>query len=395
MRLSIKIPHINGAKILRQRVGVSLSIAFVILLTDYFLSNWLGYVFDDTSLLSTVDKLFPLSSEPEDDIVYFNVGYDKELVAVRDEMDDSIGNTVITNREVLLRLLDIAEQSDYRYLFLDVRFERGFETSRDSLLFAKLVSMDNIVISTHGKSDAYEIADPMLECKTGMADYMSTYFSGFTKYGYLQDDSVSVALRMYRDLDGGDLKRFGPFFISGGRLCSNLQFLTFYESDIRRTETPAFGGEYLSVLPEERLSSLMHDKILVVGDMVGDVHNTYVGDVPGCILSVRAYQVLREGRHILSFWMLLFLLVVYAMCTYFVVYSHTLKIPHRLSVALKRYPLLSFLMFILGWGFVLLILKIVVFEIFQYSIIITVPSVIFSILSMPSEYGDFKTKLDN
>lgn len=376
-----------------RRIGISTAVAAGILLAEYLLANWVGYVFDDSSLLSAVNTFLPISSSDEteaDDVVYFNVGYDKQLVAVRDELGDSIDNTVITDRTILLKLLDIARQANYRCLFLDIRFEKETSTPVDSLLFSRLMEMPRLVVSTHAKM---EPATEELQSKAGRADYVSTYFSGFTKYGYLQDDSASVALKMFRELDGGDLRRIGPFFVSDGALCNNLQFLTFSESDPGRTSTPAFGGEYLRLLDEQQLAELMENKIVAVGDMGGDVHSTYIGEISGPVLNILAYKDLRAGRHHVSVWLELFLLVVYSVLCYIILYARSWKNFPRLSGIVHRHPLLGFGSLLLGWGFVLLILKIIVFLIFRYSLIIAVPSVVFSMLSMPSDYGEFKSKL--
>lgn len=376
-----------------RRIGISAAVAAGILLAEYLLSNWVGHVFDDTSLLSAVNTVLPFKNNaaPADEgVVYFNVGYDKQLVAVRDEFGDSIGSTVITDRRVLLKLLEIARQADYRYLFLDIRFEKDTSTPADSLLFSRLLAMPRVVISTHSNM---EPASEELQAKTGLADYVSTYFSGFTKYGYLQGDSASVALKMFREIDGGDVRRVGPLFVSDGVLCNNLQFLTFTESDLEKTCTPAFGGEYLRLLSPEQLAALMDGKIVAVGDMAGDVHSTYIGDISGPVLNILAYEALRAGRHHVGLGLVIFLFVAYALFSYIILYVRSLESFPKLSGIVHRHPLLGFGTFLLGWGFVLLVLKILVFLIFRYSLIIAVPSVVFSLLSMPSDYGDFKSKL--
>ncbi|MDE7345587.1 MAG: hypothetical protein K2N48_02465 [Muribaculaceae bacterium] len=379
-----------------KRVGVSVAIAAAILIAEYFVGNWVGFLFDDSSMLSIMMSMLPdQEDEDNDEVEYINVAYDKELVDVRvQNMNsargwDSIGSAVGTSRQTLLKILDIAEKSNYRYLFLDVRFEKGFESEMDSILFAKIKSMRNVVVSTHKESDDYEIADRSLLKHAGYADYMTTYFSGFTKYSYLQNDSISVALKMFGDMDGGDIKRVGPFFFSNGRLCNNLQFLTFSSDDINLRH-PAFEGETLKIYDEKDIAERMNGRIVVVGDMVNDVHTTYAGRVAGPVLNVRAYQALAKGRHIVDWRLVLFLLAVYGVCAYLILYSGSLEIPERLRKKLLHHPLIVFILLNFGWSIVMFIIKLVVFRKFGASVIIIIPAFIFSLLSMPKEYAEFK-----
>ncbi len=395
----------TGVKHTMKRIGVSAAIAMVILVADYIIGNFISFIFDDSATLSVVKNLF--SSSAKDDLEdfednsnfkVFNVGYDKQLVAIRDEYNDSIGSEVVTDRKTLMTLLDIAEKSDYRYLFLDIRFEKGLETEQDSILFSKIKSMPRLAISTHTKDGGYEIADPGLREKSGYADYRSTYFSGFTRYDFLQNDSLSVALKMYREIDGGDIRRIGPFFFSDGKLCHNMQFLRFKDSDVMDlgddpdaiSKYPPFGGEILNILNEDQLIDLMKGKIIVVGDMVHDIHTTYAGDVPGPLLNIRAYEALRSGYHLVDWKLTSLLFIIYACISYFVLYIHTLKIPEKIRKPLFKHPIIIFIFLNIGWGGVMFLVKVMAFCKFGASIIPAVPAFIFSVLSMPDNYEDFK-----
>ncbi len=381
-----------------RRIDISVAIALCILILDYLASNWIGHFFDDSVTLSIVNKLYMIDSETDEDVKYYNVAYDKQLVAVKDEYGDSIGNIVITNRNVLLKFLEIAEKADYKYIFMDVRFEKGRDSEIDSLLFSKILSMRDLVISGHSWESGYQIADSNLLKKSAFADYKSTYFSGFTKFEYLQNDTASVALRLYRNIDGGDISRVGPLFISNGSLCHNDLFLVFNQSDIYDEEDMAIdcnllGGEYLKMNTEEAIIAEMKDKILVVGDLIADVHNTYVGDVPGSKIFVRAYKAIHDGRHLVNTYQLIFMLVVYSLCVYCILYAHFIKVPAKIRSFSLRHPLITFVSLLCGWGIVLLVIKIAVFLLFHDSIIITIPSLVFSVLSLPSEYNKFKKEL--
>lgn len=396
MKILLKPIHISPTL---RRIFISAGIAFGIILAEYLLGNWLNFLFDDSSLLSVVHSILPQYNDEEDDVVFFNVGFDKQLVAIRDEFGDSIGNTAITDRSVLMKFLDIAERADYRYIFLDVRFEEGETTAVDSSLFQKLKDMPRVVISTHSQDGGYQIADSSLLPKAAFADYFSTYFSGFTSYSYLQDDKESVALRLFRDLDGGDVVRWGPLFFSNGRLCNNMQFLMFRDEDVLDPEAQRsiylpFGGEILRMDTEEMIAGQMDGKIVVVGDMDNDIHSTYAGDVPGPLLNIRAYDYLRKGRHCVNPFAMILLFAVYAVISFSILYSHPGSDSGIIRNQMLRHPLLSFFCLALGWSFVLFVLKILFFNIFKISILIAVPSAVFSALSMPNNYIDFRKELN-
>lgn len=383
---------------LLKRLLLSATISFGILLAEYVSVNFFCQFFDDSSLLSLINTIHQTKPVNEDDVVYFNIGYDKELVAVKDEYGDSIGNTVITNRNILVRLLDIARKANYKYLFLDIRFEKGYNSPYDSILFSQIKSMKNIVISSHSDADGYEIADSSLITKSARADYLSTYFSGFTRYGFVQDGKESVALRIFKDLDHGNVRKFGPLYFSNGHLCNNNHFLTFRNDDAVDSDAPfsiypPFGGELLKLLTEEEIVSLMQDKIIAVGDMDNDIHSTYANNIPGPLLNVRAYQHLRLGLHHYNILMNLILFCVYATISYFLLYISSINKSIFFRKIIKRYPVISFIMITLGWGCILFTLKILMFIFFDASIIISIPTLVFSILSMPENYANFKLDL--
>ena len=71
-----------------------------------------------------------------EDVLLINVNYDKTLVPVHDEFGVPMGRTDITDREKLLQFLQAAEKNgNYKYILLDIFFEKGYSTPFDSLLF--------------------------------------------------------------------------------------------------------------------------------------------------------------------------------------------------------------------------------------------------------------------
>lgn len=132
------------------------------------------------------------------------------------------------------------------------------------------------------------------------------------------EDKPSVALKMYRDIDGGDITRYGCLYFSDKKFCNNAQFLTiptdvFYEyAESGALRYPMLGSQWLSWYTPEEICAMVEDKYVIVGDFEHDLHSTYVGRVPGPMLSFLAYRELATGRHIYPWEEFLILTVIYA-----------------------------------------------------------------------------------
>lgn len=254
------------------------------------------------------------------DAYFVNVGFDKQLVDVPLTSTDS-GRSVITDRKVLLDFLTIAERADYKYIMLDVRFEKGYNTEFDEALYSKIAKMRDVVCANHAID--FEIADSQLIPKSAYNDYYTTIFSSnFTRYQYLQGDCPSIALRMYQDLDGKTIMRKGLFYFNDGTLCENCPFLPIKGAvEVQSGDGSAADyynlGPFLMTLPESQLIEDMKDKIVVIGDFKDDVHDTYMGMLPGPYLTFIAYQYLAQGGNKVSIVALVLMTILF----YFIVWT--------------------------------------------------------------------------
>lgn len=265
-------------------------------------------------------------AEDDNDAFFVNVGYDKQIVN-RQVTTTDIGHSVITDRKVLLDFLTIAEKANYKYIFLDIRFEKGYNTEWDKALFSQIAKMNNIVVAHHFESpnennkstvfNKFEIADSILMSKIAYNDYHTTIFSSsFTRYQYLQENRISVALRMYQDINGKTINRKSGLYFNDGTLCENCPFIPLK----RRIEQPIGDGTeadylnlgpFLMTLPEEILVSDLDGKIIVVGDFIDDIHDTYMGMHSGPYLTYLAYKYLAKGNNNVSFTIWAFMTLVF------------------------------------------------------------------------------------
>ena len=138
-----------------------------------------------------------------DSLLLVNVCYDKQLVGFEEE-GMPVGDVVITDREKLLRFLTIAKEADnYRYIYLDINFEEGYDSPSDSALFETIKSMDRIVIPNHS---GIRMKDSTLFAKSANADYSITWkVRVFSRFQYLRNDTVvTVPLKIYSERIGAD-----------------------------------------------------------------------------------------------------------------------------------------------------------------------------------------------
>lgn len=265
-------------------------------------------------------------AEDKNDAYFVNVGYDKQIVEVQ-VIPAGTGRAEITDRKVLLDFLTIAEQAHYKYIFLDIRFEKGYNTEWDAALFSKIASMRDIVFAHHyevsytdgedSETNGFEIADSTLLPKAAYNDYYTTIFSSnFTRYQYLQDGRPSVALRMYQDIDGKTVEEKGLLYFNEGTPCENCPYIPI-KGTIRAPSGDGTAADYynlgpfLMTLPKEELIQGMNGKIVVIGDFVEDNHDTYMGMLPGSYLTYIAYKYLAHGRNKVSIAVSCFMFLVF------------------------------------------------------------------------------------
>ena len=99
--------------------------AFLFLFISYAITN-IGVSFSgETEIIERsnyyLGGLLSKNQPIPDSLIFVNVCYDKQLAEICDEDGFPLGHIDITNRESLLRFLDIlAQRNDYKYIILDI-----------------------------------------------------------------------------------------------------------------------------------------------------------------------------------------------------------------------------------------------------------------------------------
>lgn len=369
----------------------SLGLALLITILCYFLNSCPYPYWDNLEkycwLEYSLSNIVPEKND-RSDAFFINISYDRQVVDYTYSKGNLQGTIDITNRETLLRFLKIAERTNtYKYLFLDIRFEKGIETNIDSALFAQIGKMRDISYSVH--SDL-ENNDKAISSKAAINDYFTTITStNFTRYQFIQNQEQSIPLRIFTSVDTirhKSIKQWGPFFYSDGKLCQNCPFMRIPEDfwvghdENGHQNYYDLGPLLLATYDIEDWKIEMKDKIVVVGDFVEDLHDTYAGLQPGSYLVYLAYKELCNGKHFVSWSFICLMLITYILISLFILNRKTIWefIPYFRN---QKNKIIIFLIDILGFSTILSILTIVFYIFFNTIYNIFFPSLVFSMVS--------------
>ena len=305
----------------------SMFTAMALLFASYIVTNIGFSISGEADLIKkcniALNNLFDYNRGVPDSILFVNVGYDKQLADIYDEDGFPLGNIDVTNRYSLYKFLDILSQrNDYKYIVLDVFFDEGLCTEDDSLLFAKIASMERIVIPS--TRDGVLVTDEGLQKKAALSDYTTTFFSGgYHKFELESNGNISIPYRMYKDVTGEEITHRGIFYYSSGQLCNRTlfsrAFITpdgMYDKNGNRNYYN-LGSDLLS--DEESLSrdNLLKEKYIFIGDMVlTDTHETVMGGMQGVVILANTFTSLMKRQHIIPFTVKITLLIIFFLFAY-------------------------------------------------------------------------------
>lgn len=324
----------------------------------------------------------------EENVVYINTAYDRQLVPYREDGFE-MGNTDITDRHKLLQLLQLLQQTNYRYIFMDIRFEQGCESEDpaiDSLLFAQIDSMPHIVLVQH--RDVQNMAGVPTR-KMAYNDYYATITAtNFVRYQFLMGDRQTMPLYAFREMTGDSIKRhMGLFYTSAGHLCYNSLFLTFSPQE-QATGSLNLMGRYIlqDEKPLTRLSQMVDGKLVVIGDLTHDLHDTYSGMHAGGEMLASAVRALLDHRHLVNGWRAFFLFCLYLVLS---LVMFTPKRWYEYIPLLQRiqFPVLGFVLSFIGYSTVLMGISFFLGLFFRTYVTFLLPSLWFSFFS---SYVSFK-----
>ncbi|MDE5674330.1 MAG: hypothetical protein K2I44_03145, partial [Muribaculaceae bacterium] len=286
----------------------SFASAFFLLVLTYFVDSSPFPIGGEASIGQWVDRIEYIitrnSDNVPDSVCLINVAYDKVLVEYeaklyRDDEDSPtlpVGQIDVTDRDKLLRFLEIADSVDsYRYIMLDVRFDDDVETDSITMkLFSQIKKMDRIVYAIH--QDSEPNTDAPIE-KAAFGDYHTTFLaSDVVKYPVCKtnQDGIfisSMPARMYEELNNREIMAYGWFTFDNGHLCVRsiypsypVRFYNWGKIQDYNQETILqyfnLGEDFLnSTAPHDLIENSIENRIVIIGDFVEDIHDTFYGQL--------------------------------------------------------------------------------------------------------------------
>lgn len=329
--------------------------------------------------------------EAQDEAIFINVSYDKKLIELKDEYGFPLGNTPITDRHKLTQLLQMLNTTDsYKYIFIDVNFERGYEDfEADSALIKEITKTKRIVIAKHNGT---ELIDSSLYNVAALNNYDATIVeTNFERYQYSSEGSLSMPLYAYKDIKGFSINKWGPFYFCNGSLCYNSLFIHFPILNTNEYGENGMklyynlGSEILNDYSVKDLANLCDSKYVFIGDMVEDLHDTYSGIKAGPIITYYALREIMEGKHFVNIVMMFFMMILFFIISISLFKQKTWidKTPWTIVTKSK---IVRFFMSFIGYTFVLTITAILFSFIFDRYISIMLPSLYFSIQKAIIDY---------
>lgn len=306
-------------------IPLGISIVMTFMCYYYWNARFTFELGDDAVRYSSALKDLCTKSEyVADEVLAINVSYDRVLVPYYESRIPQ-GNIDITDRYKLLVLLDsLSRWNNYKYIACDIRFDNVFTTEWDEELFELIAGMRNISVA-RGTDNSYP---SVLSEKVSNSSY-SEFFSGdgFLKFSYKAPDGMdNMAYRMWKEIDGGSIEEHWWRYTSGGRGCvasfiPDLRYVPRsynpqeeYPSNLNELDVYNLGEDILSQFYEDQdIADLFKDKIILIGDFKeSDIHDTIKNRVCGPAIMYNEYLGLKAGDHIVRWWVILLLFLVFA-----------------------------------------------------------------------------------
>lgn len=381
----------------KKNIIISFIISIAISFVCYLMNNIPYPYWDSLGKYSKLEFfLRNITSQEVDnqDVFFINVSYDKQIADYTFDNGNSKGKIAVTDREKLIRFLHLAKEANYKYIFLDIRFEKGVYCPQDKELKKLIDSMDRISFSSH--SDIIT-NDEFVSQKAAINDFYTTITStNFTRYQFLQNDKESAPLRIYLAThpDAKTIERHGIFYTCDGKLCQNSPFMTVSE-DFKSIYEGTGSDNYFHLGPDlfdpeqevsdEDIQEAIDGKIVIVGDFVSDLHDTYSGMQPGSYLVYLAYKELVNGKHFLAWPFIILMTIIYFFISLFILNKKSLWsfIPIIKRVKSK---LFLFILNLFGFSTILSVVTIIMYISFRATYNIFFPTVFFSLLSLIISY---------
>lgn len=327
-----------------------------------------------------------------DEYVFVNIAYDKQLVHIYDEFGLPKGNIDITDRKKLSLFLNKL-CNNHRYVLMDVLFSDEYRSQNDTSLITAILNTERISIS---RSSTIDLIDDRLNEKAGYTDYSTDILeTNFVKYEFIKDGEATMPYMAFQSLEPNKpIYSFGPIYWCNWHFCWNSLILRFpiklwnshvYNDGVNQSvfhekKVLNLGADILDM--DVDVPSLVKDKIVVIGDFTeNDIHDTYLGKMAGPIINVNALESLRNNELEIP-WMLIFFLVFLHTIVTYILLRKPISIDKLLNKLHLNNSLVKYLLSFVGYSFIFAIIGGGIYLLYGIDINVLVPTLWFTFLSV-------------
>ncbi|HPB25919.1 MAG TPA: CHASE2 domain-containing protein [Bacteroidales bacterium] len=349
--ICVFLPGITLKRLLANTVHAVWMIAFSLL--------WLSHVnmYDGFDFMNEVMDYKELLSKhilnkkpellPTEKYLLLNTSKNNEILPAD---NDNTLNTVITDREALLKSLQLLDSNSDKIslVICDVFFESPSSNRlADSLLGAVVQHLDaknKLILPALYYDDDASLQLPLFSCRTGVSQYRSSFLNEqFLKYSFMLDDTLKqLPLIAYENITGHRMEKKRrlcfPYYTMNGKWCLNTIIPEIrYAADALEEDV---SYHHIGTFSREMLKD---NQIVVIGDFEGkyDVHSTIADNISGALILINALEALMNGDNIIGPRYLLMLFVFFFFVGYYTFFNKDLE--HQNQKFINKSPFFRFL----------------------------------------------------
>lgn len=245
------------------------------------------------------------------DFLFIDLSHEKALIPSKNQP----GQDVITDRQKLAAFFQAIKSyhKEIKYILCDV-FLSG-KSPNDSTLQHAINGIPNLIFAAsydeNGKAEKLNF-----KLNQGITDYKMSD-GKFIKLNLFQNQKTpTLPVEMYSHLSGAKFhNKFGLNF-QNDQLCFNYIIVDYkikpYEIFKDQKYTSIRLSALLAAIKNPKvIPQFLKDRIIIMGDFENDVHETVFGAVPGSLILLNTYLSMVDGKHLVGFWWIIFLIIIY------------------------------------------------------------------------------------
>ena len=327
-----------------------------------------------------------------------NTAYDKSPID-KYENDDTngriVGKQYITDRRKLIEFLELAKQSDYRYLIVDLDFSEGLRDKRndsiDNKLTELLLSMKNIFIPlpVDENGNFKNLIDNRLNNIAYSAVVIGTWrIKSLTPLPLQHNGIKSIPLGIFEDSTKLEYQEHCLYSKLGKKLCYRKVFAFNYVKDNIIKEVNGYqqksslytnlGADYLQAKAlKATVPQRLNKKIIIIGDYDNDKVLSYSGTIAGSLVILNEFFSLMNGWNIVRIGFVIFSFLLFLITFYSIMEGWSfIKL-----IRIKNRKWANFLNSFLSITIIYNIIKVVLFYCFHTYFCLFFPILIITVLS--------------